>query len=60
MEILIVAVLLGVVPAVIAAKKGRNFFGWWLFGPVLFIVALPVAILIDPSTDNQKEVPRLY
>ena len=32
MEILIIGALLGVIPAVVAAKKGRNFLGWWLFG----------------------------
>jgi predicted RNA-binding Zn-ribbon protein involved in translation (DUF1610 family) len=55
--ILIVGALLGVIPAIIAAKKGRNFFGWWLFGAALFIVALPVAILINPSTAGEKQCP---
>jgi hypothetical protein len=55
--ILIVGALLGVIPAIIAAKKGRNFFGWWLFGAALFIVALPVAILINPSTEGEKQCP---
>lgn len=57
MEFLIVALLLGIIPATIAAKKGYNFFLWWLFGAALFIVALPVAILIQPNMDNQKKCP---
>jgi RNA polymerase subunit RPABC4/transcription elongation factor Spt4 len=57
MEFLIIAALLGVIPAVIAAKKGRNFFGWWLFGAALFIVALPVAILISPNPQTRKKCP---
>jgi hypothetical protein len=39
--ILIFGALLGVIPAVIATKKGRSFFGWWLFGVAWVIVALP-------------------
>jgi zinc-ribbon domain len=49
MEILIVAVLIGLIPAIIAANKGHNFVLWWLFGAVLFIVALPMALLIKPN-----------
>jgi hypothetical protein len=57
MEIILIVAFLGVIPAIIAAKKGRNFFGWWLFGAALFIVALPVAILINPSTAAEKQCP---
>lgn len=45
--ILMVAVLLGLIPAAIAQGKGRSFLGWWIFGAALFIVALPVALLIE-------------
>ena len=57
MEILIIAAILGVIPGVIAANKGRNFFGWWLFGTALFIVALPVAILIGHNPQTRKKCP---
>ena len=46
--ILVLAILLGLIPAAIASKKGRSFMLWWFFGAMLFIVALPVAILIKP------------
>jgi len=49
MEILILAVLIGLIPAVIAKNKGHSFVAWWLFGAALFIVALPAAILIKPD-----------
>ena len=51
MEILILAVLIGLIPAVIARNKGRSFGLWWFFGAALFIVALPAALLIqaDPT-----------
>jgi hypothetical protein len=54
MEILIIAVLLGLVPAYIAQKKGRSFVGWWIYGALLFIVALPHAIIMDPLPDSEE------
>lgn len=47
--ILASAVLLGLIPAAIAHSKGRDFFGWWIFGTMFFIIALPVAILVSPN-----------
>lgn len=49
MEILIIAAIIGVIPAVIARNKGRGFVGWWIYGALLFIVALPHALLIKPD-----------
>ena len=49
MEILLLAVVLGLIPASIARSKGRSFFGFWLYGALLFIVALPHAILAKPN-----------
>jgi hypothetical protein len=49
LNILIVAALLGLIPAVIAYQKGKAFFRWWLFGWALFIIALPAAILLKPD-----------
>ena len=46
---LIAAILLGLIPANIADKKGKNFATWWLFGAALFIVALPMALLAEPE-----------
>jgi hypothetical protein len=45
MEVLAFAVLIGLIPAVIARKKGRAFVGWWVYGALLLIVALPHALL---------------
>ena len=44
-----IAVLLGLIPAIIATGKGHSFGAWWFFGALLFIVALPCAILIGPA-----------
>lgn len=51
-EALKLGVIIGIIPAFIARKKGKNFFLWWFYGVMLFIVALPHALLIKP--DNQK------
>lgn len=36
--------LLGLIPAIIAQKKGRDFLDWWFFGAILFPVALLLAL----------------
>lgn len=46
MEIYIIAIFIGLIPAAIAQSKGRNFFAWWLYGAALFIIALPHSLLI--------------
>lgn len=43
------AILLGLTPAMIASRKGRNFFVWWFYGVMLFIVALPHALVMAPA-----------
>ena len=42
---LVIAALIGLIPAAIAYTKGRNFLVWWAYGALAFIVALPHAIL---------------
>jgi hypothetical protein len=49
MELIVVAVLLGLIPASIAKNKGYEFATWWLYGALLFIVALPHALLMKPN-----------
>lgn len=49
MEILIIAALLGLIPAFIAHGKGRSFFLWWVYGALLFIVALIHSMLMKPD-----------
>jgi cbb3-type cytochrome oxidase subunit 1 len=45
------AELLGLIPACIAKKRGHSFINWWLYGSVLF----PVALLhILMSKDQNK------
>lgn len=55
MEFFVIAVLLGLIPAAVARGKGRNFGIWWLFGTLLFVVALPVAIVM---AEDQEGIQR--
>jgi hypothetical protein len=55
MEILIIAILIGLIPASIAKNKGRSFGLWWFYGAMLFIVALPHALLMKPNFDALDE-----
>ena len=54
MGILILAVLLGLIPAYLARKKGRSFGLWWFYGALLFIVALPHALIMQPLPDSEE------
>jgi hypothetical protein len=52
-EAMQLAVVIGIIPAIIAHKKGKNFFLWWFYGAMLFIVALPHALWM--KSGNQKK-----
>ncbi len=52
--IFLVMTLLGLIPAVIASRKGRSFFDWWFFGASLFPIALPMAIRIKPEASEPE------
>ena len=54
MEIIILAIVLGLIPAAIASTKGRSFMAWWLCGALVFIIALPIAIFMKPL--NKKAI----
>ena len=47
MTFLILAVLLGLIPAAIAQNKGRSFVGWWIYGALLFIIAIIHVLLVS-------------
>ena len=50
--------ILGLIPAVIASKKGRNFYDWWFFGAGLFPVAMVAAFLIKPQTNGDSQAAK--
>lgn len=47
MGMIILAALIGLVPAMIAQSKGRSFVLWWFYGAMLFIIALPHSIIMS-------------
>lgn len=49
MEVLLLAVLIGLIPAVVAQRKGRSFMLWWAYGGLMFIAALPHSLLLKPD-----------
>jgi len=58
MEFLIVAIVIGIIPAAIANSKGHNFILWWFFGAALFIVALPASIIIKPDKQGLEKTKK--
>ena len=48
---LLIAILIGLIPAMIASSKGRSFVGWWIYGALLFIIALPHSLLIGANRE---------
>lgn len=58
MEYLFIAVLIGLIPAIIAKNKGRSFLGWWIYGALLFIVALPHSLIMRPNQEGLERLQR--
>jgi cytochrome c-type biogenesis protein len=52
---ILLAGMMGLIPAWIARGKGRNFSDWWFFGAALFIVALPLALRLDRQDARPME-----
>lgn len=52
MEIIIIAILIGLIPACIARSKGRSFIAWWAYGSLLFIAALPHSLIMKPDQES--------
>lgn len=57
---LLTLALIALIPAVIAKNKGRSFIAWWIYGVLLWIVAIVHAILLKPrlpSSEAVKSIP---
>jgi hypothetical protein len=46
---IVLAAILGILPGMIAQRKGRCFVDWWLYGVALFAVALVHSLLLHPQ-----------
>jgi hypothetical protein len=60
MEILIIGILLGLIPAMVAQKKGHSSVARRVYGSLLFLVALPHALLLKHESKQveQQEAPQ--
>jgi len=54
---LLIAAALGFIPANIAKKKGHSFGLWWLYGWLLFIVAIIHVQFIEDISGNGSNIP---
>lgn len=55
MEILLVSIVIGLVPALIAQSKGRSFFAWWVYGALLFIIAFVHSLVIKKDVAAEEK-----
>lgn len=55
--IIVLAILIGCIPGAIAQSKGHSFILWWLFGTLLFILALPCALMLSDQRPSQQPPP---
>ena len=46
--------LLALIPAFIAQRKGRSFIGWYVFGVLAFIIALPAALIVKRVAPDEE------
>ena len=53
--IILALIILGLIPAFIAQRKGRKFRDWWLFGFGLFPVALPMSFFIKSESQVEDQ-----
>jgi cytochrome c-type biogenesis protein len=52
---LVALAVIGFIPAILAVRKGRRLFDWWLFGVAIFPVALLAAIFLTKKTQESSE-----
>lgn len=48
----VLVVILGFITGLIARSKGRRVMGWWLYGMLIAIVAIPHALLLKPDLEG--------
>ena len=60
MELIVWALILALIPALIAQSKGRSFGLWYLYGFLIFIVAVVHALVLKPIEDSPPVHPSKY
>ena len=56
LAIIIVYSLLGLIPAFIAKNKGKNFITWWIYGTLLFPIALVHSLVSKNAIVEQEKI----
>ena len=51
-ELLLIAAVIGLIPAAIANSKGRSFFAWWIYGTLFWIIAMPHSLLLKRNIES--------
>ena len=51
--VVLLLLVLALIPATIAKKKGENFIGWYIYGVLLWIVALIHSIVMKDKSGRQ-------
>lgn len=59
LELILAGALIGVIPGMIAQRKGYSFFAWWFLGAMMFIFALPAALILKPNKFTPRPKPLL-
>ena len=57
MALAVVVAMLGWIVAMIAWKKGRAPVAWFVYGAILFPIALTHALLLDPLPEEERAAP---
>ena len=55
MEVFFFLLIFALIPAMIASGKGRSFIGWYIYGILLFIIALVHSILIKDNAQSEQK-----
>jgi hypothetical protein len=57
LELLVIFAVLGLIPAAVAARKGRSFLRWWIFGTFFWLVALVASLVVPTNRSGSKQCP---
>ena len=49
------AAAIGLIPAFVASNKGYDFATWWIYGALLWIVAMPHSLMLKPRPEVMDE-----
>ena len=54
-EVLFISAILGLLPALIAKSKGRDFLTWWIYGSFLFLISLIHSLFMSEDQSAKDE-----